>query len=215
MPWPSPLSPASRNFARRAPTAHTTSRMATTADFKMGLAIEFNNDLWKIVDFQHVKPGKGPAFVRTKLKSLTNGKVVDETWNSGVKITTARIETRPFQYLYPEDNGFVFMHTENYEQLTIPEKIVEGADFMKEGQEVEIMFHAETEEPLSVSLPNNVRLLVTYTEPGIRGDTATNTLKPATLETGATIQVPLFVDTDELIEVNPNTREYVSRVKTR
>jgi elongation factor P len=187
--------------------------MASTADFRMGLCIEFNNDLFQIIDFQHVKPGKGPAFVRTKLKSLTSGKIIDNTFNSGVKVNTARIETREHQYLYEEENGYVFMNNETFEQFTIPEALVENADLMKEGQNVEIMFHAETETPLSVSLPSFVILEVTYSEVGLRGDTATNTLKPATLETGAQIQVPLFVNTGDVIKVDTRTRSYVERVK--
>jgi elongation factor P len=187
--------------------------MATTADFKNGLCIEFNNDLFTIVEFQHVKPGKGPAFVRTKLKSLTTGKVLDNTFTSGVKVTTARIETRPHQYLYEEESGYVFMNNETFEQVTIPENLVEGAEFMKEGQEVEIMWHAETDSPLTVNLPAFVPLEVTYTEIGLKGDTATNASKPATLETGANIQVPLFVNQGDVIKVDTRTREYVERVK--
>jgi elongation factor P len=187
--------------------------MATTADFKNGLCLEFNNDLFTIVEFQHVKPGKGPAFVRTKLKSLTTGKIIDNTFNSGVKVNTARIETRPYQYLFEEEYGYVFMNTETFEQVTIPEKLVEGHEFMKEGQEVEIMFHAETETPLTCSLPSFVNLEVTYTETGLKGDTATNTLKPATLETGAQINVPLFVNTGDLIKIDTRSGAYVERVK--
>jgi elongation factor P len=187
--------------------------MATTADFKNGLCLEFNNDLFTIVEFQHVKPGKGPAFVRTKLKSLTTGKIIDNTFNSGVKVNTARIETRPHQYLYKEEYGYVFMNNETFEQVTIPEKLVEGHEFMKEGQEVEIMFHAETETPLTCNLPSFVNLEVTYTETGLKGDTATNTLKPATLETGAQINVPLFVNTGDLIKIDTRNGAYVERVK--
>jgi elongation factor P len=187
--------------------------MATTADFRNGLCIEYNNDLYQIVDFQHVKPGKGPAFVRTKLKSLTSGKVIDNTWNSGVKVNVVRIETRPHQYLYKEDNGYVFMHQETFEQVTIDEKLIEGAEFLKEGQEVEIVFHADNETPLTCNLPAFVTLEVTYSEPGLRGDTATNTLKPATLETGAQVGVPLFVNVGDLIKVDTRTGDYVERVK--
>ena len=187
--------------------------MATTADFRNGLCIEYNNDLYQIVDFQHVKPGKGPAFVRTKLKSLTTGRVIDNTWNSGVKVNVVRIETRPHQYLYKEDNGYVFMHQETFEQVTIDEKLIEGAEFLKEGQEVEIVFHADNETPLTCNLPAFVTLEVTYSEPGLRGDTATNTLKPATLETGAQVGVPLFVNVGDLIKVDTRTGDYVERVK--
>ena len=189
--------------------------MATTADFKNGLCIEYNNDLFTIVEFQHVKPGKGPAFVRTKLKSLTTGKVLDNTFNSGVKVTTARIETRPHQFLYKDENGYVFMNNESFEQVTIPEKLVDGVGFLKEGQEVEIMFHAETEEPLTCLLPPFVILKIVYSEPGLKGDTATNTLKPATLETGATIMVPLFVNQDDIIKIDTRTGAYSERVKNK
>mgnify|MGYP006291701583 CR=1 FL=1 len=140
--------------------------MATTADFKNGLCIEYNNDLYTIVEFQHVKPGKGGAFVRTKLKSLTTGKVVENTFNAGVKVTTARIERRPHQYLYSDDMGYHFMDTSNFEQVAIQESMIEGYQFLKEGQQVEILFHAETETPLGVELPAFVELLITYTEPG-------------------------------------------------
>ncbi len=187
--------------------------MATTADFKNGLCLEFNNDLYTIVEFQHVKPGKGGAFVRTKLKSLTTGKQIENTFNAGVKVTTARIERRPHQFLYKDDYGFNFMDNNTFEQVVIPEKLINSPELMKEGQEAEILFHAETEKPLSCELPPFVILQVTYTEPGIKGDTATNASKPATLETGAIIQVPLFIDQDEVIKVDTRTNSYVERVK--
>ena len=187
--------------------------MATTADFKNGLCIEFNNNLYSIVEFQHVKPGKGPAFVRTKLKNLSTGKVIDNTFTSGVKITTARIERRPHQFLYKDDMGYHFMDSNTFEQITLPEDLIEAARFMKDGQEVEIIYHAETETPLSCELPPHVELNITYTEPGIRGDTATNASKSATLETGAQIQVPLFIEQDELIRVDTRTGTYIERVK--
>ncbi|MGB3618456.1 MAG: elongation factor P [Catalinimonas sp.] len=187
--------------------------MATTADFRNGLVIEYNNDLYGIVEFQHVKPGKGPAFVRTKLKSLTSGKVVDNTFNSGVKVTTARIERRPHQFLYKDDLGYHFMNSQTFDQIPVPEEKIENADLMKDGQEVEIVVHDETENILSVELPAFVVMQVTYTEPGLRGDTATNTTKPATLETGAVIQVPLFIDQDEIIKVDTRTRSYSERVR--
>lgn len=187
--------------------------MASTADFKNGLCIEFNNDLYQIVEFQHVKPGKGPAFVRTKLKSLNTGKVIDNTFNSGVKVTTARIESRPHQFLYKDDLGYHFMNTEDFEQFTLDEKLINAPKFLKDGQEVTILFHAENETPLSCELPPFVELQITYTEPGIKGDTATNASKPATLETGAEIQVPLFIDNDELIRVDTRTSSYHERVK--
>lgn len=187
--------------------------MATTADFRNGLCLEFNNDLYTIVEFQHVKPGKGGAFVRTKLKSLTSGKVIENTFNAGVKVTTARIERRPHQFLYKDDFGFHFMDSNSFEQVALEEKIIDGSDFLKEGQEVEVVYHAETETPLNVELPQFVILKVTYTEPGLKGDTATNASKPATLETGASIQVPLFIDQDEIIKIDTRTGGYYERVK--
>ena len=187
--------------------------MASTADFRNGLTIEFNNDLYSIVEFQHVKPGKGPAFVRTKLKSVTTGKVIDNTFSSGTKVTTARIEKRPHQFLYKDDLGYHFMDSETFEQVMLEEKLINAPQFLKDGQEVDVLYHAETETPLSVELPPFVELQVTYTEPGLKGDTATNASKAAELETGATIQVPLFIDQDEIIKVDTRTNSYSERVK--
>jgi elongation factor P len=165
------------------------------------------------VEFQHVKPGKGAAFVRTKLKSLTTGKVVENTFNAGVKVTTARIERRPHQFLYKDDMGLHFMDSNSFEQVQLSEDLVEGAEFLKDGQEVDVIYHDETETPLSVELPQFVELKVVYTEPGLKGDTATNTTKPAELETGTTIQVPLFINQDEMIKVDTRTKSYYERVK--
>lgn len=187
--------------------------MASTADFKNGLCLEMNNDIWSIVEFQHVKPGKGAAFVRTKLKSLTSGKTLDKTFNAGEKVTTARVEKRPHQYLYADDMGYNFMDTNTFEQIVIEEKLIPRPDLLKDGQLCDILIHDETETPLSVELPPFVELMITYTEPGVKGDTATNTLKPATLETGATVMVPLFVDQDTLIKVDTRDGSYSERVK--
>ncbi|MCG8307906.1 MAG: elongation factor P [Cytophagales bacterium] len=187
--------------------------MATTADFKNGLCLEYNNDLYTIVEFQHVKPGKGSAFVRTKLKNLRTGKVIDNTFNSGVKVTTARIERRPHQFLYKDDMGYHFMDASTFEQVGLQEHLIEGHQFVKEGQEVDVIYHAETETPLNVELPPFVELKIVYTEPGIKGDTATNATKSAKLETGAEIQVPLFIDQDEVIRVDTRTGSYSERVK--
>lgn len=187
--------------------------MATTADFRNGLCIEMNNDLWQIVEFQHVKPGKGSAFVRTKLKSINTGKVVDNTFNAGVKVTTARVETRKHQFLYKDDIGYHFMDNDTYEQIGLEEKTINAPHLLKDGQEVNILFHAETETALSCELPQYVELQITYTEPGIKGDTATNTLKPATVETGAEIRVPLFISDTDKIKVATEDSSYVERVK--
>ncbi|MCZ6899044.1 MAG: elongation factor P [Bacteroidetes bacterium] len=187
--------------------------MPSTADFKNGLCIEYNNDLYTIVEFQHVKPGKGPAFVRTKLKSVTSGKVIENTFNAGVKITTARIERRPHQFLYKDDLGYHFMDSNNFEQIPLDKDLVSTPEFLKEGQEVEVVYHDETETPLNCELPAFVELKITYSEPGIKGDTATNATKTATLETGVNIQVPLFVNENEMIKVDTRTGTYVERVK--
>ena len=188
--------------------------MATTADFRNGLCIDYNNDLYTIVQFQHVKPGKGPAFVRTKLKSLTTGKVIENTFSAGVKITVARVERRPYQFLYQDDTGYHFMHLETFEQISLESSMIDGTEFLKEGQEVEIVYHADTETPLTCDLPPFVIMEVTYAEPGVKGDTSSSTaLKPATLETGMTINVPIFVNQGEKIKVDTRTREYVERVK--
>ncbi|MCC5936440.1 MAG: elongation factor P [Lunatimonas sp.] len=187
--------------------------MASTADFKNGLCLEFNNDIVSIVEFQHVKPGKGPAFVRTKMKSLTSGKVLEKTFSAGEKVTTARVEKRPHQFIYADDMGYHFMDMNTFEQIPIEESLIERPQLLKEGQMADILIHAETEKPLGVELPPFVELMITYTEPGIKGDTATNTLKPATLETGAVVMVPLFVEQDTMIKVDTRDGSYSERVK--
>ncbi len=188
--------------------------MATTADFRNGLCLEFNGELYAVVEFQHVKPGKGGAFVRTKLRNLKTGKVIPNTFNAGVRIDVARVERRPYQFLYKDDNGYNFMHSETYDQVSIEETIINAPQFLKEGQGVEILFHAETETPLSCDLPPFVELTVTYTEPGLRGDTANNALKPATVDTGASVNVPLFIGEGERIRVDTRTGDYSERVKS-
>ncbi len=187
--------------------------MATTADFRNGLCLEINNELYTIVEFQHVKPGKGGAFVRTKLKNLKTGKVLANTFNAGVKVNVARVERRPYQFLYKDDMGYHFMHGVTFDQVSIEEHLISAPDLLKEGQEVDIVYHADTETPLSCDLPAFVELEVTYTEPGVRGDTATNTLKAATMETGAIVNVPLFIETGEKIKVDTRSKEYSERVK--
>ena len=189
--------------------------MATTADFRNGLCIEFNNDLYLISEFQHVKPGKGPAFVRTKLRNVKTGRILDNTFTAGVNVTTARVERNEFQYLYSDDMGYHFMNNETFEQINLPAEMVTSSDLLKEGQTVSILIHAETDTPLTVEMPMYVELRVTYTEPGVKGDTANNPMKPATVETGATIKVPLFIENDELIRVNTEKYEYDARVKEK
>ncbi|WP_370087331.1 elongation factor P [Ekhidna sp.] len=187
--------------------------MATTADIKNGLVIEFNHDLFSVVEFQHVKPGKGPAFVRTKLKSITTGKVIDNTFSAGHKITTARVERRPYQFLYKDDMGYHCMDTNTYEQVAVQESLINAPKFLKDGQEVEILFHAEEEKILSCELPQHVIMTVTQADPGVKGNTATNATKNAMVETGATIQVPMFIEQDEVIKINTVDGTYVERVK--
>jgi len=189
--------------------------MATTSDIRNGMCIEYNNDLYSIVQFQHVKPGKGAAFVRTKLKSLTTGKVIENTFSVGTKINETRVERRPYQFLYEDDLGFHFMHNETFEQISIEKDMIENPDLYKEGQTVEVVYHADTETPLSVELPPFVELEITYSEPGVRGDTSSSTaLKPATLETGAEIMVPIFIEQGEKIRVDTRDRSYSERVKS-
>ncbi len=188
--------------------------MASTADFRNGLVIEFNNDLYTIIQFQHVKPGKGPAFVRTKLKNLKSGRVIDNTFSSGTKVNIARVERRPYQYLYRDDMGYYFMHNETFEQIHVPEEMIESHDFLKEGQNVEVVVHADTETILSVDLPQFVVMEVTYTERGLKGDTATNALKQAKIETGATVMVPLFINVGDRIKIDTYNRAYMERAKS-
>ena len=188
--------------------------MATTADFKNGLYLNFNGKPCSIVWFQHVKPGKGPAFVKTKLRNLENGRILENTFTAGAKIDTITVERRPYQFLYGDEDGFNFMHEETYEQISLPKDIVENADLMKEGQHVEMMFVTEPEERcLTCELPTYVTLEVTYAEPAVKGNTAsTSALKEVTLETGAKIMVPLFINTGEKITVNTTDRTYGQRV---
>jgi elongation factor P len=187
--------------------------MATTSDIRNGLCIEFNGDIYTVVEFQHVKPGKGNAFVRTKIKSLTTGKVVDNTFQAGHKVNDVRVERRKYQYLYQDEVGYNFMDNETFDQVSIPEAMIENTKFLKESTEVEILFHAEKGTPLTVDLPANVVLQITYTEPGLKGDTATNTLKPATVETGAEVRVPLFINEGDLVKVDTRTGAYLERAK--
>jgi len=187
--------------------------MATTSDIRKGMCIDHNNDIFAIIEFQHVKPGKGAAFVRTKIKSLTSGKVLDHTFSAGHKVDEVRVERRKFQYLYSDDMGYHFMNNETYEQVALSDKIVEHADFLKEGMEVDIIYHADREVPLTMEMPQYIILEVTYTEPGVKGDTATNTLKPATVETGAEVRVPLFINQGDKVKIETESGAYMERVK--
>ena len=187
--------------------------MATTADFRNGLCIVFKDDLYTIVQFQHVKPGKGPAFVRTKLRNVKTGRILENTFTSGVKIDTARIERRPYQFLYKEGEDYIFMNQETFDQHPIAHDLINGVDFLLEGAVVEVVSDASTETVLYADMPIKVQMKVTYTEPGLKGDTATNTLKPATVESGATVRVPLFISEGETIEIDTRDGSYVGRVK--
>lgn len=187
--------------------------MASTSDIKNGLCFNYNNDVYKVIEFLHVKPGKGPAFVRTKLKSLTSGKVVDNTFPSGHKIDVVRVERRTYQFLYKDGDDFNFMNTETYDQVVIQGKMIDNGDLLKDGENVEILFHAENESPLTIDLPQYVTLKITYTEPGVKGNTATNATKPATVESGAEVKVPIFINENDTIKVDTKTRSYVERVK--
>lgn len=188
--------------------------MVTTSDIKNGLCLEQNGKLFTVVQFLHVKPGKGAAFVRTKLKNLENGKVIEHTYPAGAKINDVRIERRPYQYLYKDDTGFIFMNNETFDQIPIAEELISTPELLKEGQEVEIIFHAEKELPIDCELPPFVTLEVTYTEPGLKGDTASSSAsKPAELETGASISVPLFIETGDIIKVDTRDVSYSERAK--
>ncbi|MDO5036490.1 MAG: elongation factor P [Porphyromonas sp.] len=188
--------------------------MATTADFRNGMCLDIDGTYYVIVEFLHVKPGKGPAFVRSKLRNVATGRVLEKTWTSGVKVEEVRIERRPYQYLYKDDMGLVFMHPETFDQIHIPAESIEGVEFLKEGDMVEAMVHAGSETILTCELPAHVDLQVTYTEPAVKGDTATNAQKDATLETGAQVRVPLFIETGEVITIDTRDGSYQGRAKS-
>lgn len=187
--------------------------MANTSDIRNGMCIEYNNDIFSVIEFQHVKPGKGAAFVRTKLKSLTTGKVLDNTFSAGHRVDEVRVERHKMQYLYSDDMGYHFMNSETFEQARIAEEMIHAPGLLKEGSEVEVLFHAGTGLPLTLEQPQYIVLEITYTEPGVRGDTATNTLKPATVETGAEVRVPLFINAGDKIKIETKTGSYMERVK--
>jgi elongation factor P len=187
--------------------------MASTSDIRNGLCIKFNHDIYKIIEFLHVKPGKGPAFVRTKLKSLTTGKVLDNTFSAGHKIDDVRVETHTFQFLYAEGDQFHFMNSESFEQISLNKNILDAPGLLKEGTNVMVQINTETDLPLSVDMPASVILEVTYAEPGVKGNTATNATKSATVETGATVNVPLFINEGDKIKIDTASGSYMERVK--
>jgi len=187
--------------------------MASTSDIRKGLCIKYSNDIYKIIEFLHVKPGKGPAFVRTKLKSVTTGKVVDNTFSAGHKIEDVRVETHKFQFLYKEGTTYHFMNTDDYSQIQLEESTIDRPDLLKEGEVVTVIINSEDSMPLSVDMPASVVLEVTATEPGVKGNTATNATKPATVETGASVNVPLFINEGDKIKVDTEKGNYQERVK--
>ena len=187
--------------------------MATANDIKNGLCIEFNDNLFFVTEFQHVKPGKGPAFVRTKLKNARTGKVIDNTFPSGHKIITARVEKRTHQFLYKDGEDYHFMDSSNFEQISIQKKLIDHPKFLTDGLEVDILIHAEKGDILNCELPLSIETKIIYAEPGVKGDTATNATKNAKIETGEEIQVPLFINENDKIKVDTKQGKYIERVK--
>lgn len=187
--------------------------MATTADISRGMIIKLDGSLYSVVEFGENKTARAAAKVWARLKGVDNNRTIEKTWNSGDTIFPVRVERRTYQFLYKDDTGYNFMNTETFEQVTLQEEMVDAPQFLKDGQEVSVLINTETDQPMSVELPDKIVVKVTYSEPGLRGDTATRTLKPAKVETGATVNVPLFVNEGELIRVNTKTGEYVERVK--
>ncbi len=187
--------------------------MINAQDIKNGTCIRMDGRLYFCVEFLHVKPGKGNTFMRTKLKDVVDGRVLERRFNIGEKLEDVRVERRPYQYLYTDGGDDIFMNNETYEQIPINKELVTGSDFMKEGDTVEVVSDASTDTVLFAEMPIKTVLKITYTEPGIKGDTATNTLKPATVETGAEVRVPLFVNEGDSIEIDTRDGSYISRVK--
>jgi len=187
--------------------------MASTSDIRKGLCIRYNHDIYKIIEFLHVKPGKGPAFVRTKLRSVSSGKVLENTFSAGHKIEDVRVETRSYQFLYAEGETYHFMNTDDYNQIMLQESALDAPGLLKEGEVVKIMFNTEDNMPLSIDMPASVILEVSYAEPGVKGNTATNATKPAKVETGAEVNVPLFINEGDKIKIDTATGSYMERVK--
>ena len=187
--------------------------MASTADISRGLIIKLDGSLYKVVEFGENKTARAAAKVWAKLTGVDNNRTIEKTWNSGDTIYPVRVERKDYQFLYKDESGYNFMDNETFEQIAVQETLVEAAEFLKDGQQVSVLINTETDTPMSIELPEKIVVKVTYSEPGMRGDTATRTLKPATVETGATVMVPLFVNEGELIRVNTKTGEYVERVK--
>ncbi len=187
--------------------------MATTSDIGRGMILKLDGSLYSIVEFGENKTARAAAKVWAKLKGVDNNRTIEKTWNSGETVFPVRVEKKTYQYLYKDESGYNFMDNETFEQIALPENMIDAPQFLKDGSEVFVYINTETEQPIGAELPEKIVVRVTYCEPGLRGDTATRALKPATVETGATVQVPLFVDENELIRVNTKTGEYVERVK--
>ncbi len=187
--------------------------MASTSDISRGLIIKVDGSLYKIIEFGENKTARSAAKVWAKLKGVDNNRSIEVTWNSGETIYPVRVERKEYQFLYKDESGYNFMDNESFEQVSVAETMVDAPQFLKDGDAVSVLFNTETELPMTVELPDKIVVKVTYSEPGMRGDTATRTLKPATVETGATVMVPLFVNEGELIRINTKTGEYVERVK--
>lgn len=189
--------------------------MINAQDIKIGTAIRMDGKLYFCIDFLHVKPGKGNTFMRTKLKDVVSGYVLERRFNIGEKLEDVRVERRPYQYLYKEGEDFIFMNQETYDQLPIAKEIINGVDFLLEGMVVDVVSDASTETILYADVPVKVQMKITYTEPGLKGDTATNTLKPATVESGAEVRVPLFINEGDTVEIDTRDGSYVSRVTSK
>ena len=187
--------------------------MATTADISRGMILKLDGSLYSVVEFGENKTARAAAKVWAKLKGVDNSRTIEKTWNSGETIFPVRVEKKAYQFLYKDESGYNFMDNETFEQIALNENMIDAAQFLKEGGEVFVSINTETEQPIAAELPEKIALKITYTEPGLRGDTATRTLKQATIETGATVQVPLFVNEGEVIRINTRTGEYVERVK--
>ncbi len=188
--------------------------MESVSEIKKGICIELNNDLYVVIDFLRFQTGRGSSNVRSKLKSLNTGKTIDHTFGGDEKISIQTIERRPFQFLYKDETGYNFMHTQTYEQILLNEELIDAPEFLRDGLEgIEVVFHADKEIPLFAELPTYIDVEITYTEPGLKGDTSGGSLKPATVETGAKVNVPLFIEQGEKIRVNTKTKEYYERAK--
>jgi len=187
--------------------------MATTSDISRGVVLKLDGSLYSVVEFGENKTARAAAKVWAKLKGVDNSRTIEKTWNSGETVYPVRVEKKPFQFLYKDESGYNLMNNETYEQIAVAEEMIDGVAYLKEGAEVAVLINTETEQPIGAELPEKIVVLVTYCEPGVKGDTATRATKPATIESGATIQVPLFVGEGELIRINTKTGDYVERVK--